>query len=86
MPDADGPLRWEQVRPWIDAALAELGPADRVTLLLRFFSGLSLAAVGAHLGIAENAARMRVDRALEKLERSLRRRGIGSAEPHWRSY
>lgn len=69
---------WQVLDPVIDDALAELEEPDRTAVLLRYFSGLPFAAVGAKLGIAENAARMRVDRALEKLRVSLHRRGIES--------
>src|SRR5262249_34069130 len=47
-------------------------------ILFRYFDGLSLRDVGTKLGLAENSARMRVDRALEKLRRHLARRGIVS--------
>lgn len=69
---------WEELRPVIDEALHELGEKDRVALLLRFFEGRSLGEVGAAVGLAENAARMRVDRALERLRERLARRGITS--------
>lgn len=70
---------WEELRPVIDEAMHRLGEKDRAALLLRFFEGKSLADVGAELGLAENAARMRVERALEKLRTRLARRGITSA-------
>src|SRR6185369_15505610 len=59
-------------------AMHELAEPDRTALLLRFFDGRSLAEVGAAIGLAENSARMRVDRALEKLRERLARRGITS--------
>lgn len=70
---------WNDLRPVIDEAMHRLGEKDRAALLLRFFEGKSLADVGVELGLAENAARMRVDRALEKLRTALARRGITSA-------
>lgn len=69
---------WEELRPVIDDALGELNERDREAVLLRFFSGRSLAAVGAALDIPENTARMRVERALDKLHGLLARRGITS--------
>lgn len=69
----------DDLRPVIDEVMHEVGEKDRAALLLRFFEGRSLAEVGAQLGIAENAARMRVDRALEKLRTRLARRGITSS-------
>jgi RNA polymerase sigma factor (sigma-70 family) len=69
---------WRQIRPVLDDALHELAEADRAALVLRFFENLSLREVGAQLGLNENAARMRVDRALDKLQELLSRRGITS--------
>ncbi len=72
-------IDWNELRPVLDAALAELGDKDREAILLRFFEGRSLADVGAAIGLAENSARMRVDRALERLRTRLARRGITSS-------
>lgn len=71
-------VRWSEIRPVIDEAMHEIPEADREVLVLRFFEGAPLAVVGTRLGVAENAARMRVERALEKLERRLAKRGITS--------
>ncbi len=78
MNSAENAPDWQALDPVIDDTLAELDEADRAAVLLRYFSGLPFAVVGAKLGIGENAARMRVDRALEKLRLGLRRRGIES--------
>jgi RNA polymerase sigma factor (sigma-70 family) len=67
---------WQQIRPLLDDALNRLNPTDRDALLLRFFESQSLAQVGAHLGNNEDAARKRVDRALEKLRAILIKRGV----------
>lgn len=56
----------------------ELDDEDREAVLLRFFQGCPLAEIGARLGIKENTARMRIERALEKLRASLVKRGITS--------
>jgi RNA polymerase sigma factor (sigma-70 family) len=69
---------WEQVRPLLDDTLHELGETDRTAVVLRFFENLSLKEVGLQLGLSENAARMRVDRALTKLEELLSKRGVKS--------
>lgn len=69
---------WHELRPVLDEAMHELGAHDRAALLLRFFEGRSQAEVGTALGLSENAARMRIDRALEKLRQRLSRRGITS--------
>lgn len=70
--------RWEDLRGVIDEALHDLAESDRRVILLRYFDERSLAEVGSAVGVGENAARMRVDRALEKLRRQLARRGITS--------
>ncbi|MBL9174256.1 MAG: sigma-70 family RNA polymerase sigma factor [Verrucomicrobiales bacterium] len=67
---------WASLRPVLDEALDQLAEPDRHALLLRFFGQHSLADVGSALGIAEDAARKRVARALEKLRQRLVARGI----------
>jgi RNA polymerase sigma factor (sigma-70 family) len=74
-PEAD----WEKLRPMLDAVMHELKAADREAILLRYFENRQFAEVGAKLGLNENAARMRVERALEKLRDILTRRGIATA-------
>ena len=69
---------WDRLRPVIDEALGELAASDREAVLLRFFANLPLADVGARLNVSENAARMRVDRALDKLHARLAQRGVTS--------
>jgi RNA polymerase sigma factor (sigma-70 family) len=71
-PDMD----WEKLRPALDQVMHELREADRAAILLRYFENRPLAEVAAKIGLSENAARMRVDRAVEKLRSLLSRRGI----------
>lgn len=66
---------WERVAPVLDEGIHRLSAPDRDALILRFFQGQSLAQVGAALGIAEEAARKRVHRALERLRGHLTRLG-----------
>ncbi len=66
------------MRPTIDEAIAELNEADRDAVSLRFLDGHSFAEVGRRLRVTENAARMRVTRALDKLHAALARRGVRS--------
>jgi RNA polymerase sigma factor (sigma-70 family) len=73
-PSAD----WEQLRPVLDDAMDELDGRDREAVLLRFFEGRPFAVVATALRVSEDAARKRVDRALEKLGALLARRGITS--------
>lgn len=69
-------IDWAALRPMLDEILDELNEEDRHALLLRFFEQQSLAEVGATMGLAEDAARKRVARALEKLRELLASRGI----------
>jgi RNA polymerase sigma factor (sigma-70 family) len=77
----DGPgaaADWEQLRPVIDEALEGLDERDREAVLLRFFEGRPFAEIGRSFAITEDAARMRVERALEKMRVTLKRSGITS--------
>src|SRR5258708_616542 len=69
---------WDQVRPILDETISELSDADRDALLLRYFEKKPFTEVGSALGLSENAARMRVDRAVDKLRGRLALRGITS--------
>jgi RNA polymerase sigma factor (sigma-70 family) len=69
---------WVQIRPVLDDAMHELSEPDRTAVVLRFFEERSLKEVGIALGLSENAAHMRVDRALEKLRKLLAKRGVTS--------
>ncbi len=64
------------VAPLLDEAINELAAEDRTAILLRFFEQHEFRAVGEIMGSNENAARMRVNRALEKLHEILKRRGV----------
>ncbi len=67
---------WEQLRPLLDEAVGRLRPRDRDVVVMRFFEGKSHREVAEALGLNENAARMRVKRALEKLRKCFVRRGM----------
>jgi RNA polymerase sigma factor (sigma-70 family) len=62
--------------PILDEAINQLGAADRTAILLRYFEQCDFSAVGAALASNEDAARMRVNRALEKLQVILKHRGV----------
>ena len=64
------------VAPILDEAINQLGAEDRTAILLRFFEQRDLRSVGNALGSNEDAARMRVNRALEKLHSRLKHRGV----------
>jgi RNA polymerase sigma factor (sigma-70 family) len=67
---------WPQIAPLLDDALGKLGERDRNAIVLRFFENQSLGEVGAALGASEDAAKMRVNRALEKLRKIFTKRGV----------
>ena len=68
--------------PLLDEAITQLPSEDRTAILLRFFEERGFRSVGEVLGTSEDAARMRVRRAVEKLHGSRscdrRTRGPGS--------
>ena len=74
--DDTPPMDWNRFRPVIEDAMHELDDRDRHAVLLRYFQNKTLNEVGAELNLTENAARMRVDRALDKLRGKLARHGI----------
>ena len=67
---------WRQMSPLLEEAMLRLGQTDRDALVLRFFEGRSLDEVGAALGASEDAAKKRVNRAVEKLRKFFTKRGI----------
>jgi RNA polymerase sigma factor (sigma-70 family) len=69
---------WDELQPVLDTVMHELDERDRTAVLLRYFERRPLADVGAKLGLTEDAARMRLGRALDKLRQLLARRGITS--------
>jgi hypothetical protein len=77
--DAAPETDWEQLRPVLDEVMHQLRETDREAILLRYFENQPFAEIGARCGLNENAARMRVDRALEKLRGLLARRGVMTA-------
>jgi RNA polymerase sigma factor (sigma-70 family) len=75
-PDPD----WEKLRPVLDDVMHQLKETDREAILLRYFENRPLAEVGMKLSLGENAARMRVERALQKMRALLAKRGIATTE------
>ena len=69
---------WNQIAPLLDGAMEHLGQTDHDALVLRFFEGRNFKGVGAALGASEDAAKMRVNRALEKLRKYFTKRGVSS--------
>ena len=76
--DPNAAVDWEKLRPVLDVAINELGENERDAIVLRFFEARPFAEIGAALRVTEDAARMRVERALEKLRTALARHGVTS--------
>jgi RNA polymerase sigma factor (sigma-70 family) len=70
------PDRFREISPFLDQALDSLPPSDRDVVLLRFASDLTLQQIGNRLGKSESAAQRHLQRVLEKLAITLRRRGV----------
>jgi RNA polymerase sigma factor (sigma-70 family) len=75
----EGPADWSRVGPLLDAAVDELGGADREVVVLRFLQRKPFPEIAAALHLTEDAARMRSVRALDKLREILARRGVTSS-------
>jgi RNA polymerase sigma factor (sigma-70 family) len=76
--DESSPADWDRLRPVLDDVLDQLDAREREAVLLRFYEGQPFAEVGAALHLTDDAARMRVDRALDKLRGLLAKRGVAS--------
>lgn len=73
-PEAD----WEQIRGQLDEVMDKLSEQDRTAIILRYFQNLAFAKIGYALNLEEDAARKRVERALERLRALLAKRGVTS--------
>ncbi len=67
---------WTRIAPLLDGAMERLGQKDHDAIVLRFFENKNFSEVGMALGASEDAAKMRVNRALEKLRRFFTKRGV----------
>jgi RNA polymerase sigma factor (sigma-70 family) len=65
-----------RVAPILDEAINQLNAKDRAAIILRFFEQRDFRSVGEAMKCSEDAARMRVSRALDKLHSHLSRRGV----------
>ncbi len=60
----------------LEEAMSQLKEDDRCAIVLRYFEDRNLREIGRELGISEDAARMRVNRALSKLKNSFGKLGV----------
>jgi RNA polymerase sigma factor (sigma-70 family) len=73
---AEPDTNWEHIAPHLDAALGELSEPDRDALLLRYFERKSAHEMAQTLGISDQAAQKRVNRAVERLREFFLKRGV----------
>ncbi|WP_052573035.1 sigma-70 family RNA polymerase sigma factor [Haloferula sp. BvORR071] len=71
--------RWDRISPVIDEVIGQLPARDRELILSRFFTGSSHGSMARTLGMTEDAVRMRLKRAMEKMRVLLERRGIATS-------
>jgi RNA polymerase sigma factor (sigma-70 family) len=67
---------WENVAPELDAALGVLSEPDRDAVLLRYFERKSAQEMAQILGISDEAAQRRVNRAVERLRDYFSKRNV----------
>jgi RNA polymerase sigma factor (sigma-70 family) len=76
MPDPDDANeQWMQLAPHLDGAINQLSETDRGAIVLRCLQQRPFREVASRLGVTEEAAKKRVARAMEKLKKTLERKG-----------
>lgn len=73
---AEPDAAWEDIAPHLDTALGELSEPDRDAVLLRYFERKSASEMAKVLGVSDEAAQKRVNRAVERLREFFAQRGI----------
>jgi DNA-directed RNA polymerase specialized sigma24 family protein len=66
---------WTSLEPLLEQAMDCLGEKDRLAILLRYYQKQSMREISLVLGNSEDAAKMRVNRAVEKLRAFFKKRG-----------
>jgi hypothetical protein len=79
--DPTDPEDWQQLAPILDKLVGRLSKPDREAILLRYYRDLPFAEVATQIGTTTEAARKRVDRAIEKLRRLAAEQGVGIFVP-----
>jgi len=67
---------WRDIEPVLETAMGQLAEKDHNALVLRFFENRTFKDISSALGTTEAGAKMRVNRALEKLRTSFKKRGL----------
>lgn len=75
---APEPPDWAAIRPLLDESLERLASVDRDVIVMRYLEASSLGEVARRLGLTDDAARMRIHRALERLRVGLEKRSVAT--------
>lgn len=67
---------WKEIEPLLETAMEQLGARDHNAVVLRFFEDRSFKDISSALSTTEAGAKMRVNRALEKLRKFFIKRGL----------
>ncbi len=67
---------WQEIEPLLETAVGQLGERDHNAVVLRFFENRTFKDISSVLGTTEAGAKMRVNRALEKLRAFFTKRGL----------
>ena len=76
LPAREPDAGWEDIAPHLDKALGELSEPDRDALLLRYFERKSAREMAQALGVSDEAAQKRVNRAVERLRELFSKRNV----------
>jgi hypothetical protein len=74
-PTSEGPA-WDAIAPLLDEAIDSLPAPEKSVVLMRYFEKISFRELGERFSISEDAARKRVERAVEKLRLFFTRAGV----------
>jgi len=74
--DNNDDLLWQRLAPHLDLAVSALSESDRSAILMRFYEKEPMRKVGERLGVSEEAAKKRVNRAVEKMRDFLGKKGV----------
>ena len=69
---------WDAIAPLLDEAIDSLPATEKRVVLMRYFEKRSFREVGEQFAISEDAARKRVERAVEKLRGFFARAGVAT--------
>jgi len=73
---AEPATHWQEIAPHLDAALGALSEPDRDAVMLRYFERKSAREIAQTLGISDEAAQKRVNRAVERLREGFSQLGV----------